>query len=109
MKWALRSLKYRSMAALPLSQLIVSYSRKLGMQTGVGIETDEDCRMALLQTPRDIMDWIAVPNFSKCDFRAWIAFPTDPKKLAGDQSQDGRSAGCLGPPLLLGSADLVID
>jgi len=49
------------------------------MQTGVGIETDEDCRMALLQTPRGIMDWIAVPNFSKCDFRAWIAFPTDPK------------------------------
>jgi hypothetical protein len=34
------------------------------MQLSVGIETDEDRRMAaLLQTPRGIMDWAAVRNF----------------------------------------------
>jgi hypothetical protein len=31
---------------------------------GVGIETDEDRRLAkLLQSPEGILDWIAVPNF----------------------------------------------
>jgi hypothetical protein len=30
----------------------------------VGIQTDEDRMMAkLLQTPKGIMDWIAMPNF----------------------------------------------
>ena len=48
----------------PLSERIVSHSRKLGMQLGVGIETDEDRAFArMLQSPKDILDWIAVPNF----------------------------------------------
>lgn len=47
----------------PLSERIVSHSRKLGMQLGVGIETDEDRAFAkLLQSRKDILDWIAVPN-----------------------------------------------
>src|SRR6185437_8639156 len=47
-----------------LSERIVSHSRMLGTQLGVGIETDDDRRMAkLLQTPKGIMDWIAMPNF----------------------------------------------
>jgi 2-polyprenyl-6-methoxyphenol hydroxylase-like FAD-dependent oxidoreductase len=59
-----RALLAYNAARQPLSQLIVSHSRKLGMQLGVGIETDEDRRMAtLLQTPRGIMDWTAMPNF----------------------------------------------
>jgi 2-polyprenyl-6-methoxyphenol hydroxylase-like FAD-dependent oxidoreductase len=48
----------------PLSERIVSHSRMLGTQLGVGIKTDDDRRMAkLLQTPKGIMDWIAMPNF----------------------------------------------
>src|SRR5262249_61494194 len=48
----------------PLSERIVAHPRKLGMQLGVGIETDEDRTFAkLLQTPKGILDWIAVPNF----------------------------------------------
>jgi 2-polyprenyl-6-methoxyphenol hydroxylase-like FAD-dependent oxidoreductase len=48
----------------PLSERIVSHARKLGMQLGVGIETDEDRRFAkVLQSPQGILDWIAVPNF----------------------------------------------
>ncbi len=48
----------------PLGERIVSHGLKLGMQLGVGIETDEDGRLAnLLRTPKGIMDWIAVPNF----------------------------------------------
>ena len=48
----------------PLSERIVEHGRKLGTQLGVGIKTDEDRRLAkLLQTPKGIMDWIAVPNF----------------------------------------------
>ena len=48
----------------PLSERIVLHGRKLGMQLGVGIETDEDRAFAkLLQSPRGILDWIAVPNF----------------------------------------------
>jgi 2-polyprenyl-6-methoxyphenol hydroxylase-like FAD-dependent oxidoreductase len=59
-----RALSAYNAARQPLSQRIVSHSRKLGMQLGVGIETDEDRRMAaLLQSPRGIMDWIAMPNF----------------------------------------------
>ena len=38
--------------------------RKLGMQLGVGIETDEDRRFAeLLRTPKGILDWVGVPGF----------------------------------------------
>lgn len=48
----------------PLSERIVSHGRKLGMQLGIGINTDEDRAFAkLLQTPKGILDWIAVPNF----------------------------------------------
>jgi 2-polyprenyl-6-methoxyphenol hydroxylase-like FAD-dependent oxidoreductase len=59
-----RALAAYNRARQPLSERIVSHSRKLGTQLGVGIETDEDRRMAsLLQTPKGIMDWIAMPNF----------------------------------------------
>jgi 2-polyprenyl-6-methoxyphenol hydroxylase-like FAD-dependent oxidoreductase len=48
----------------PLSERIVSHGRKLGMQLGIGINTDEDRAFAkLLQSPKGILDWIAVPNF----------------------------------------------
>jgi 2-polyprenyl-6-methoxyphenol hydroxylase-like FAD-dependent oxidoreductase len=48
----------------PLSERIVLHSRKLGTQLGMGIETDEDRRLSkLLQSPKGILDWIAVPNF----------------------------------------------
>jgi 2-polyprenyl-6-methoxyphenol hydroxylase-like FAD-dependent oxidoreductase len=48
----------------PLSERIVSHGRKLGMQLGVGITTDEDRSFAkLLQTPKGILDWIGIPNF----------------------------------------------
>jgi 2-polyprenyl-6-methoxyphenol hydroxylase-like FAD-dependent oxidoreductase len=54
----------------PLSQRIVSHARKLGTQLGVGIETDEDRRFSkLLQTPKGIMDWIAMPNFLEMESR----------------------------------------
>jgi 2-polyprenyl-6-methoxyphenol hydroxylase-like FAD-dependent oxidoreductase len=59
-----RSLAAYNAVRQPLSQRIVSHGRKLGTQLGVGIETDEDRRLSkLLQTPKGIMDWIAVPNF----------------------------------------------
>jgi 2-polyprenyl-6-methoxyphenol hydroxylase-like FAD-dependent oxidoreductase len=59
-----RALSAYNAARQPLSERIVSHGRKLGMQLGVGIETDADRRMAaLLQTPRGVMDWIAMPNF----------------------------------------------
>jgi len=48
----------------PLSERIVAHGRKLGMQLGVGTQTNEDRAFAkLLQSPRGILDWIAVPNF----------------------------------------------
>ena len=48
----------------PLSERIVLHGRKLGMQLGVGIETDEDRRFAeLLRTPNGILDWVGVPGF----------------------------------------------
>jgi 2-polyprenyl-6-methoxyphenol hydroxylase-like FAD-dependent oxidoreductase len=51
-------------ARQPLSERIVSHARKLGMQLGVGITSDEDRKFAkLLQSPKGILDWIAVPNF----------------------------------------------
>lgn len=59
-----RALAAYNAARQPLSERIVSHGRKLGMQLGGGITTDEDRRFAkLLQTPAGILDWIAVPNF----------------------------------------------
>ena len=64
-----RALAAYNAARQPLSERIVAHGRKLGMQLGVGIKTDEDRRLAkLLQTPKGIMDWAAVANF--LDMRA---------------------------------------
>ncbi|MFY9695147.1 MAG: FAD-dependent monooxygenase [Xanthobacteraceae bacterium] len=59
-----RALAAYNAARQPLSERIVAHSRRLGMQLGIGIETDEDRAFAkLLQSPKGILDWIAVPNF----------------------------------------------
>jgi len=59
-----RALAAYNAARQPLSDRIVLHSRKLGMGLGVGIETDDDRRMSkLLQDPKAILDWIAIPNF----------------------------------------------
>jgi 2-polyprenyl-6-methoxyphenol hydroxylase-like FAD-dependent oxidoreductase len=59
-----RALMVYNAARQPLSERIISHSRKLGTQLGVGIESDEDRRIAnLLRTPKGVMDWIAMPNF----------------------------------------------
>jgi 2-polyprenyl-6-methoxyphenol hydroxylase-like FAD-dependent oxidoreductase len=64
-----RALAAYNAARQPLSERIVAHGRKLGMQLGVGIKTDEDRRFAkLLQTPKGIMDWAAAANF--LDMRA---------------------------------------
>jgi len=64
-----RALAVYNAARQPLSERIVAHGRKLGMQLGVGIKTDEDRRFAkLLQTPKGIMDWAAAANF--LDMRA---------------------------------------
>ena len=48
----------------PIGEIIVKHSRKLGTHMGVNLQTEEDRDMhALLQDPRAMMDWIAVPNF----------------------------------------------
>ena len=48
----------------PIGEIIVRHSRRLGTHMGVNLATDEDRAMhALLQDPRAMMDWIAVPNF----------------------------------------------
>ena len=48
----------------PLSERIVSHGRKLGMQLGVGIVTDDDRKFAkLLQSPEGVLDWFGMPNF----------------------------------------------
>ena len=48
----------------PIGEIIVRHSRKLGTHMGVNLQTDEDRTMhRLLQDPRAMMDWIAVPNF----------------------------------------------
>ena len=48
----------------PIGETIVNHSRKLGTHMGVNLQTDEDRAMhAMLQDPRAMMDWIAVPNF----------------------------------------------
>ena len=59
-----RALAAYNAARQPLSERIVAHGRKLGMQLGVGIKTDEDRRLAkLLQTPKGFMDWTAAANF----------------------------------------------
>jgi 2-polyprenyl-6-methoxyphenol hydroxylase-like FAD-dependent oxidoreductase len=58
-----RALAAYDAARQPLSERIVSHSSKLGTQLGIGIETEEDRRLAnLLQTPSGILDWVAVRN-----------------------------------------------
>ncbi len=50
----------------PVGERIVRHGRKLGTHLGVGLSTEEDHRMwRLLQEPRAMMDWIAVPHFLK--------------------------------------------
>src|SRR5688572_5686687 len=53
-------------ARQPVGERIVQHGRLLGTHMGVNLKTEEDRRMwALLQDPRAMMDWIAVPNFLK--------------------------------------------
>ena len=48
----------------PIGETIVRHGRKLGTHLGVNLQTDEDRAMhELLQDPRVMMDWIAMPNF----------------------------------------------
>ena len=48
----------------PIGERIVRHGRLLGTHLGVNLETEKDRRMwAMLQDPRAMMDWIAVPNF----------------------------------------------
>ena len=48
----------------PIGETIVKHSRKLGTHMGVDLRTEEDRAMhQLLQEPRAMMDWIAVPHF----------------------------------------------
>ena len=48
----------------PIGERIMLHGRKLGAHLGVALNTAEARRMhALLQDPRAMMDWIAVPNF----------------------------------------------
>jgi 2-polyprenyl-6-methoxyphenol hydroxylase-like FAD-dependent oxidoreductase len=48
----------------PVGEIIVKHSRKLGTHMGVDLQTSEDRAMhEILQEPRAMMDWIAVPNF----------------------------------------------
>jgi 2-polyprenyl-6-methoxyphenol hydroxylase-like FAD-dependent oxidoreductase len=59
-----RAIAAYNAARQPLSERIVSHSRKLGTQLGVGIETDEDRRLSkVLQSPQGILDWVGVANF----------------------------------------------
>jgi hypothetical protein len=51
-------------ARQPVGERIVRHGRLLGTHLGVNLQTEEDRRMwKLLQDPRAMMDWIAVPNF----------------------------------------------
>ena len=48
----------------PVGEIIVKHSRKLGTHMGVDLQTEDDRAMhELLQDPRAMMDWIAVPDF----------------------------------------------
>jgi 2-polyprenyl-6-methoxyphenol hydroxylase-like FAD-dependent oxidoreductase len=59
-----RALSVYNSARQALSERIVTHGRRLGMQLGVGIKTDDDRRFAkVLQSPKGILDWISIPNF----------------------------------------------
>jgi hypothetical protein len=59
-----RALSVYNSARQALSERIVTHGRRLGMQLGVGIKTDDDRRFAkVLQSPKGILDWISMPNF----------------------------------------------
>lgn len=59
-----RALSVYNAARQSLSERIVLHGRKLGTQLGVGIETAEDRKLSkLLQDPKRILDWFAVPDF----------------------------------------------
>jgi 2-polyprenyl-6-methoxyphenol hydroxylase-like FAD-dependent oxidoreductase len=48
----------------PIGERVMMHGRKLGTQLGVNLKNADDRAMcALLQDPRAMMDWIAVPNF----------------------------------------------
>ena len=48
----------------PIGERVMMHGRKLGTQLGVNLANEDDRAMsALLQDPRAMMDWIAVPNF----------------------------------------------
>ena len=48
----------------PIGERVMMHGRKLGTQLGVNLTSADDHAMsALLQDPRAMMDWIAVPNF----------------------------------------------
>ena len=48
----------------PIGERVMMHGRKLGTQLGVNLKNaDERAMCALLQDPRAMMDWIAVPNF----------------------------------------------
>jgi 2-polyprenyl-6-methoxyphenol hydroxylase-like FAD-dependent oxidoreductase len=48
----------------PIGERVMMHGRKLGTQLGVNLKNADDRAMcALLQDPRAMMDWIAMPNF----------------------------------------------
>jgi 2-polyprenyl-6-methoxyphenol hydroxylase-like FAD-dependent oxidoreductase len=48
----------------PIGERVVRHGRKLGTHLGVNLASDEDRAMwKLLQGPRALMDWLAIPNF----------------------------------------------
>jgi 2-polyprenyl-6-methoxyphenol hydroxylase-like FAD-dependent oxidoreductase len=52
----------------PIGERIMLHGRKLGTQLGVNLANEDERNMcALLQDPRAMMDWIAVPNFLSDD------------------------------------------
>jgi 2-polyprenyl-6-methoxyphenol hydroxylase-like FAD-dependent oxidoreductase len=50
----------------PIGELVMLHGRKLGTQLGVNLASEDERAMStLLQEPRAMLDWIAVPNFLK--------------------------------------------
>jgi 2-polyprenyl-6-methoxyphenol hydroxylase-like FAD-dependent oxidoreductase len=48
----------------PVGERVMMHGRKLGTQLGVNLASEDDRAMsALLQDPRAMMDWIAIPGF----------------------------------------------
>jgi 2-polyprenyl-6-methoxyphenol hydroxylase-like FAD-dependent oxidoreductase len=48
----------------PIGERVVRHGRKLGTHLGVNLASEEDRAMhALLQGPRALMDWLAIPGF----------------------------------------------